>query len=38
MHETQTEWYREYRAMVNTVDSLQELIENALEEDDEDDE
>jgi hypothetical protein len=24
--------------MVNTVDSLQELIENALEEDDEDDE
>ena len=38
VHETQTEWYREYRAMVNTVDSLQELIENALEEDDEDDE
>ncbi len=38
VHETQTEWYREYRAMVNTVDSLQELIENALEDDDEDDE
>jgi len=38
VHETQTEWYREYRAMVNTIDSLQELIEDALEEDDEDDE
>jgi hypothetical protein len=38
VHETQTEWYREYRAMVNTVDSLQELIENALEEDDEENE
>jgi hypothetical protein len=38
VHETQTEWYREYRAMVNTVDSLQELIENALEQDDEEDE
>jgi hypothetical protein len=38
VHETQTEWYREYRAMVNTVDSLQELIENALEDDDEEDE
>ena len=37
VHETQTEWYREYRAMVNTVDSLQELIENALEEEDEED-
>ncbi len=37
VHETQTEWYREYRAMVNTVDSLQELIENALGEDDEED-
>jgi hypothetical protein len=33
VHETQTEWYREYRAMVNTVDSLQELIEDALDED-----
>ena len=33
VHETQTEWYREYRAMVNTVDSLQDLIENALDED-----
>ena len=35
VHETQTEWYREYRAMVNTVDSLQDLIENALDEEDE---
>ena len=33
VHETQTEWYREYRAMVNTVDGLQEFIENALDED-----
>ena len=32
-HETQTEWYREYRAMVNTLDSLQDLIENTLNED-----
>lgn len=32
VHETQTEWYREYRAMVNTVDGLQDLIENALDE------
>ncbi len=32
VHETQTEWYRDYRAMVNTVDSLQELIEDALDE------
>ena len=35
VHETQTEWYREYRAMVNTVDGLQELLESALDEDDE---
>ena len=33
VHETQTEWYREYRAMVNTVDSLQDLIESRLDED-----
>ncbi|MGH9615582.1 MAG: hypothetical protein ACRD28_02490 [Acidobacteriaceae bacterium] len=38
VHETQTEWYRDYRAMVNTVDSLQELIENVIETDDEEDE
>lgn len=38
VHETQTEWYREYRAMVNTVDGLQDLIENALDEDDEEQE
>ncbi len=38
VHETQTEWYREYRAMVNTIDGLQELIEDALDEDDEEDE
>ncbi|MGO8720977.1 MAG: hypothetical protein ACLQMO_17445 [Acidobacteriaceae bacterium] len=38
VHETQTEWYREYRTMVNTVDGLQELIENALDEDDEEQE
>jgi hypothetical protein len=35
VHETQTEWYREYRAMVNTVDGLQDLIENALDDEDE---
>lgn len=38
VHETQTEWYRDYRAMVNTVDTLQDLIENAIEVDDEEEE
>ena len=38
VHETQTEWYRDYHAMVHTVDSLQDLIENRLDVDDIDEE
>jgi hypothetical protein len=29
VHESATEWYRHYRQMVDTIDSLQELIEKA---------
>lgn len=38
VHETQTEWYREYRAIVHTVDSLQDLIASSLDGDDGDEE
>ena len=30
VHETSTEWYRNYREMVNSVDHLHELIENTI--------
>lgn len=33
VHESATEWYREYRAMVDTIDQLQEIIEGMLDDD-----
>jgi hypothetical protein len=30
VHETNTEWYRTYREMVETIDQLHELVKNAL--------
>jgi hypothetical protein len=38
IHETATDWYRTYREMVDTVDHLQKIIENAFGEIDEEQE
>jgi hypothetical protein len=35
VHESATEWYRHYRAIVDAIDDLQELIENAYGSEDE---